>query len=75
MNNPIQMMMQAVRAGMSPSQFFQQMGGQNPMLKQLHQITNGKNPQELMQIAENMARERGTTVQALAQQMGLPIDR
>lgn len=74
MNNPMQMIMQALRGGMQPQQFLQQMAGQNPMIRQLQQITQGKNTQELMQIANNMAQQRGTTVQAIMQQMGLPIN-
>lgn len=74
MNNPMQMIMQAMRGGMQPQQFLQQMAGQNPMIRQLKQISQGKNPQELMQIANNMAQQRGTTVQAIMQQMGIPIN-
>lgn len=72
MINPMQMVMQAMQRGMTPQQFMAQMGGQNPVFQQMQQITHGKNPQELMQIADNMARQRGTTAQQLAQQMGLP---
>ena len=75
MINPIQMVMQAAHGGVSPQQFFQQIGAQNPVLKQLQQITNGKNHQELMQIAENMAKERGTSVQAVMQSLGIPTSR
>lgn len=75
MINPMQMMMQAMQGGQSPMQFLAQASGQNPIFQQMQQITQGKNPQELMQIAENMAKERGTTLQTLAQQMGIPYQR
>lgn len=75
MINPMQMMMQAMQGGQSPMQFLAQAGGQNPIFQQMQQITQGKNPQQLMQIAENMAKERGTTLQAIAQQMGIPYQR
>lgn len=75
MINPMQMMMQAMQGGQSPMQFLAQVGGQNPIFQQLQQITQGKNPKQLMQIAENMAKERGTTLQAIAQQMGIPYQR
>lgn len=74
MINPMQMIFQAMRGGMGPQQFLQQAAGQNPMLRQLQQITQGKNPQELMQIANNMAQQRGTTVESIMQQMGFPIN-
>lgn len=73
--NPMQMMMQAMQGGQSPMQFLAQAGSQNPAFQQMLQITQGKNPQQLMQIAENMAKERGTTLQAIAQQMGIPYQR
>lgn len=75
MINPMQMMMQAMQGGQNPMQWLAQMSGKNPQLQQLQQIVQGKSPDQLMQIADNMAKERGTTVQALAQQMGLPINR
>ena len=75
MINPMQMMMQAMQGGQTPMQWLSQMSGQNPQLQQLQQITQGKSPDQLMKIAENMAQQRGTTLQALAQQMGIPLTR
>ncbi len=70
----IQQIMQAAQQGMSPAQFFQQYA-RNPQIAQMAQIVQGKNPQQLMQVADNMARQRGTTLDALAQQMGIPLNR
>ena len=67
----IQMMLQAARMGISPKQFFQQNAG-NPQIAQLAQIAQGKNRDELMKTAENMAKERGTSLDVIAQQMGIP---
>ena len=67
----IQMMMQAAQQGMSPQQFFQQNAG-NPQVAQMAQIAQGKSRDQLMQTAANMAKERGTTLDAIAQQMGIP---
>lgn len=67
----IQMMLQAARMGMTPQQFFQQNAG-NPQVAQMAQIAQGKNRDQLMQTAANMAKERGTTLDAIAQQMGIP---
>jgi hypothetical protein len=67
----IQMMLQAARMGMTPQQFFQQNAG-NPQVSQLAQIAQGKSRDQLMQTAANMAKERGTTLDAIAQQMGIP---
>ena len=50
----IQMMMQAAQQGMSPQQFFQQNAG-NPAVAQIARISPGKNYEQLMQTAANMA--------------------
>lgn len=70
----IQMMMQAAQRGMSPTQFFQQYAG-NPEVAKFAQIAQGKSRDQLMQTASNMAKERGTTIDAVAQQMGLPMSK
>ncbi len=67
----IQMMMQAARQGMTPQQFFQQNAG-NPQIAQLAKIAQGKDRDQLMKTAENMAKERGTTLEEISRQMGIP---
>lgn len=49
----------------------QQMAQSNPQMAQAMQFIQGKSPQQLQQIATNMAKERGTTVEQIARQMGL----
>lgn len=68
------MMMQAAQSGMSPQQFFQQYAG-NPQVAQIAKIAQGKSRDQLMQTASNMAKERGTSLEAVSQQMGIPIPR
>lgn len=68
----LQMMMQAAQRGMSPQQFFQQYG-QDPQVAQLAKIAQGKNQEQLMQTASNMAKERGTSLGAVAQHYGFPF--
>lgn len=65
------MMMQAAQRGMTPSQFFEQYG-QDPQVAQIAKIAQGKTRDQLMQTATNMAAQRGTTLDAVAQQMGIP---
>lgn len=67
----LQMMMQAAQSGMSPQQFFQQYAG-NPEVAQIAKIAQGKSQEQLMQTASNMAKERGTSLENIAQQMGIP---
>ena len=68
----VQMMMQAAQSGMSPQQFFQQYAG-NPEVARISQIAQGKNHEQLMQTASNMAQQRGITLDILAQHMGIPM--
>ena len=65
------MMIQAAQQGMTPQQFFQQHAG-NPAVAQIARIAQGKDREQLMQTASNMAQQRGTSLDAVARQMGIP---
>lgn len=51
----------------------QQMAHSNPQVNQVMQMVNGKNPQQLRQMAENVAKEKGTTIEQVAQSLGMSI--
>ena len=70
MNNPVIALVNAAKNGGNPVQMIQQMAGQDPQMRQFMQMVNGKSPQQLRQMAENMARERGTNVEAVIKQLG-----
>ena len=70
MNNPVIALVNAAKNGRNPVQMIQQMAGQDPQMRQFMQMVNGKNPQQLRKMAENMARERGTNVEAVIKQLG-----
>lgn len=72
MINPMQMLMSAMQQRLNPMTYIQQQAQHNPAFRQLSSLIQGKNPEQLRTMAENMAKERGTTLQNLAQQMGLP---
>lgn len=72
-NNPIMAMMQASMSGMTPMQYLQQRMGQNPQIAQAMNLIQGKTPEQLHQIADNMAKQRGTTVEEIARQYGLSM--
>lgn len=67
------MLMQAVQRGANPMQMMAQMAGQNPQAAQAMRIIQGKSPQELEQIARNMAREQGISLDDMARQMGIQL--
>lgn len=70
-NHPMQLMMQMMRGGGNPMQMIQQMAGQNPQMANLMKLIEGKSPQQLRQTAENLAKQRGTTVAEIARQIGM----
>lgn len=66
-------MLQMARNGGNPMQMLQQMAGQNPQAAQAMRLIQGKKPQQLRQIAENMAKERGVDLNQMAHQMGITL--
>lgn len=71
MNNPMQTIMSMMRSGGNPAQILQSMAQQDPRVGQAMQMIQGKSPQELRSMAENVARERGIDLNAFVQQFGL----
>lgn len=67
-NNPMVQAINAMRNGGNPNALMQQMLQSNP---QLQQIAAGKSPDQLMSIAENMCKERGTSIDQVLQQFGI----
>lgn len=69
--NPMAMLMQMMRTrNGNPAPLLEQLARQNPALRQAMDMTHGKSPQEVRQIADNMARQRGTTVEDILRRMG-----
>lgn len=70
MNNPMQTIMSMMRSGGNPAQILQSLAQQDPRVGQAMQMIQGKSPQELRSMAENVARERGIDLNAFVQQFG-----
>lgn len=70
MNNPIFQIMQMARSGGNCGALLQQLAAQDPRVGQTLQMLNGKSPQEMQQIAQNMARERNIDLNQMLQQFG-----
>lgn len=69
--NPMAMLMQMMRTrNGNPAPLLEQIARQNPAMRQAMDMTRGKSPQEIRQIADNMARQRGTTVDDILRRMG-----
>ena len=72
-NNPMMQMMQLLQAGRNPNAVLNMMIQSNPEVRQVMQMFSGKSPQQLQQMAMNMAAERGTSVDDIARQLGIQI--
>ena len=70
-NDPMMMLVQALRSGQNPMALLQSVAGQNPRVAQAMQMIRGKSPQQLRTMTENMARERGIDINDLARQLGI----
>lgn len=66
--NPMMMLIQAARGGGNPMEILSNMGG-NPMIAQGMKLIQGKSPEQLEQLARNMAKERGTTPEQIIEQI------
>lgn len=73
MNNPLVSLMGLVRNGCNPQAMLNQMSQSDPQVRKVLQMMQGKSPAELRRIADNIAAERGTTVEDVARQLGITI--
>lgn len=71
MNNPVQLLMAAMKNGGNPAMLIQQMAQSNPQMAQAARMIQGKSNAELQQMAINMCRERGTNPETVLRQLGL----
>ena len=72
MTNPMELM-QMVRGSANPMQTLMSMSRRNPQLQQVMQMVNGKTPDQMRNIAYDVARQKGVDLPALAQQMGIKL--
>lgn len=73
MNNPLFQVVSAMQRGANPMAMLQQMAQQDPRAAQAMRMVQGKNAQQLQQMAENMAKERGTTTADVARSLGIQL--
>lgn len=70
-NNPIMQMMGMLQNNKNPMAVMLKLAEQNPQLQQVMGITQGKTPQQMQQMAENLAKEKGVNLQEFMKQMGI----
>lgn len=71
MNNIIPKLIQIMRSGGNVNAALQNMAGSNPVIKQYMGMVNGKSPEQLRAMAENMAKERGMSINDVLNQLGI----
>lgn len=72
--NPFQLM-QAVQRGANPNQLIMQLAQQNPAVRQAVQAVNGKTPDQIRDMAQQLASQRGVDLNQLARQLGIKLPR
>ena len=71
MNNPFVMLAQLVQSGGNPTAMISRMAQQNPQIAQSMQMLSGRRPQELQQIAMNLAQQKGLDLNAVIRNLGI----
>ena len=71
LNNPMMQIMQAMQMGRNPQMLMEQLARTNPQVNQAMTMIRGRSPHELLQMAENMCRERGTSPEQILQMLGM----
>lgn len=72
-NNPLAQIMQMMQGGQNPIAILDMLSGVSPQVRQVRDMMRGKSPAELEQMARNMARERGTTIEDIARSLGIQV--
>lgn len=72
-NNPVFALMNVMRNGGNPQALLQQMAQKDPRVAQAMKMMQGKNNKELETMVRNMCKERNTTPEEVAQQLGIPF--
>ena len=70
--NPLQAI-QALQKGANPNQLMMQLTQNNPAVRQAMQMVNGKTPDQIRDMAQQMARQRGVDLNQLMQALGIRL--
>lgn len=70
--NPLQVI-QALQQGANPNQMMMQLVQQNPAVRQAMQMVNGKTPDQIRDMAQQIARQRGIDLNQLTRQLGIKL--
>ena len=73
MNNQIQQITALLNQGANPQQLAMQLVQSNPVYRRAMQMVNGKTPDQIYDMAQQMAQKQGINLQDFAQQMGITL--
>lgn len=72
MFNPMQVFNAIVKSA-NPNQMLMQYAQQNPAIREATQMVNGKTPDQVKQIAESIAKQRGIDLNTFMREMGIQM--
>ena len=72
MNSPLQLI-QMIQRGGNPQQLVMQAAQNNPILRQAMQAVNGRTPEQVRDMAYQMARQQGVDLNQMARQLGIRL--
>ena len=73
MNNQIQQINAMLNQGINPHQIAMQLAQNNPAYRRAMQMINGKTPDQIFDMAQQMAQRQGVNLQQFAQQLGIKL--
>ena len=73
MNDPFGAILRHIQGGANPNALLGQMARSDPRAAQALKMLQGKSPDQLRTMAENMAKERGTSVEQIARSLGIKL--
>lgn len=71
MNNPVMALVQAMQQGRNPMALMQQFAGNDPRMGHFMQMVQGKTPQEIRGITQNVASELGVDLNQMLRDLGI----
>ena len=70
--NPMQLI-QMLQNGGNPNQLIAMAAQRNPALRQAMQMVNGRTPEQVRDMAYDLAKQRGVDLNQLARQLGIRL--
>ena len=71
MNNPVLALVQAMQQGQNPITLMQQFAGNDQRMGQFMQMIQGKTPQEIRSVAQNVASELHVDLNQMLRDLGI----